>query len=163
MMTMQEVELAHIQLKDARRPTTADGGRMMAPSAVTRTIAHGLYEFDIPASWEQRSSDGRIDFYENGKKIAALSCPMPETGYEAWDFEQTTRHFEKDGKEIGIQLLLGTPTIDGDSELALLSMFPQADFSAVQTPDDIKATCQLTGWKAPGQFTTFRQIYASIR
>ncbi len=68
--------------------------------------------FSYPATWmikDARPSNLLAVFYEEDELVAELTCPIPETGFEAWNFEQFERNFEKDGRTYGTELWAGRP------------------------------------------------------
>jgi len=54
---------------------------------------------------------------------------MPETGFEAWSFETTTRSFERNAKEYGIDLWIGTPNEDTDVDPLDMIFIHRNEFS----------------------------------
>lgn len=130
--------------------------------SATQTIRAKEYEFLVPSSWKAERNGSQTSFYEGGREIAILNCPMPETGYEDWKFEDRARYFVKNGKEYGVELKLGLgDPKEPNPELALLWLFPQARFEYMEQKD-YQNTCQLIG-QQQNLFDVFTEIYRSVR
>lgn len=87
------------------------------------TIVYNNFSAWLPLDWESRSvGTGRWEVANDQKKdVASISCPSPETGYEAWDFTKSTREYTRDAKELYAGKWIGKPMI-GSEDLGWLAM-----------------------------------------
>jgi hypothetical protein len=96
------------------------------------------FTFEYPIEWEvsdpEYSTLGAneylsVTFYVTGEENKALlECPVRETGFEVWEFETSTRSFEKDGITYEVVLNLGTAMYPEDEDINTILMRDENDF-----------------------------------
>lgn len=156
-----EARLARLEAETAAlKAEAAKKGVQMA-----RNFSYHGYRFALPSTWHpDLNGNGAAFFDETGAQVALLTCPPPETGYEAWKFERSEREMTKDGRTYGVELLLGTPDaelygedVKGLGDLNILFLTRTGERQA-----DWGASCQLISWSAAGASDDdFRSMYAS--
>jgi hypothetical protein len=78
------------------------------------SIVYGDFALQLPLNMDfQKIAEGRWNIIsDSSKKIGELICPPMETGYEAWDFTETTKSYERGGKTLYARKLMGTAMPD---------------------------------------------------
>jgi len=88
------------------------------PAADWETFNIAGYEFIYPDSWTYTEQESQIPgqtiygFYdESDVRVGLLFTPILETGFEAMEYEETSRLFKKKGDVYTIKLLEGRPDL----------------------------------------------------
>lgn len=98
------------------------------------------FRFDLPEGWyvssDNRETAGNPEDYSGdimiafgnreGVQVAAMRCPVVETGYEMWEFDRSTKIIEDGDRSYEIELRLGEPT-DENSESLNMITFAEGD------------------------------------
>jgi hypothetical protein len=126
----------------------------------------GNYAFDVPPEWRADFNGGfnALFFDEDGRTIAAFSCPLPETGYEAWKFDRSERSFKDPaGRDYLVKLWLGTPDTEAYREDVVSLGDLQLMTIARENDERNETGCLLQSSDAPpGTAEVFRRIYSTV-
>jgi len=94
-------------------------------------FSNPTYTFKIPVSWAGETVEGHYLFKDQrtGERIASLTCPIPEVGYEAWQFEDFQRSIKAKDKTYSLTLKIGEPIDDSNEPTQIIFVSPtNADF-----------------------------------
>ena len=81
------------------------------------------YSISFPETWKsEKISDQHFSLSVDARTVAFLTCPMPEQGFEAWNFDKQTRSFEANGIIYGVDLWIGTAKTSNVEDLSLIFM-----------------------------------------
>ncbi len=123
------------------------------------------YFFRVPKNWNNaRDNKGRTIFVDGrGVVRAMLTCPIPQAGYEAWDFQESHRMFSEHGQQYGATLWLGHPRdpIDGLEDFNLVFMHRNT-FDHWYDEGDEQYSCELTSGAGELDDDIWMAIYRSV-
>lgn len=77
-----------------------------------KTFSFQRVRFSYPNTWSlQQENSSAWSILDGTKRIGTLTCPIPEIGFQAWDFSQGVqrRMFKKEGQEMRAELWLAPP------------------------------------------------------
>lgn len=107
---------------------------------------------------------GFTDFYEDASGIrhVTVTCPMPETGHEAWAFDERTTTTMRNGKDYGATLLIGK-TLPGSEDLDDLNMLflHRHDIDHWGEPDVYTDSCGIFDWSG-SESAMLEKIFAEF-
>ncbi len=80
------------------------------------TIVSKAFTATLPKDWRSEApSVGLLDLFDaSGAAVANVRCPVPDAGYEAWDFTQTDRSYVRDGLTRYATKWIGAPNEHAD-------------------------------------------------
>lgn len=163
--------------KNIKETNTAPPPANAQPEASENTLPSRFtfngYTIDLPTGWyvadeKHGSNEGRAIYDINKQKVADWDCPIPETGWEAWDFEQRDRQYTKKNDPYGADIWLGTPSesaAPGTPYVTLIFMHHNKFDNWSNTPEDYQASCiiQSDYDKYDGSLDDqFKAIYGSV-
>lgn len=84
--------------------------------AADGTIQAKDFTASLPAGWRAELLEtGWVNVFDLlDENVANVRCPVPETGYEAWDFTQTDRAYVRDGVTRYATKWIGAPNEHAD-------------------------------------------------
>lgn len=87
------------------------------------TLEVNGYSLVLPSGWDAtRLSGNSYNLTLNSIDVGFIRCPMPETGFEAWNFEKQSRLFEVDGIIYGADLWSGVAISTDNEDINLIFM-----------------------------------------
>lgn len=107
------------------------------------------YTVSLPSSWELKETEAvigsRYSFIENGKEVGYVVCPIPETGFEAWDFTESNRVINVKWQDYGFSWWNGVPKPGTDvNQLHLMHMYRGNKFSDWYVGDNAQYSCMMS-------------------
>lgn len=104
------------------------------------------YRVFMPEHWVIFSQDDQIgELLDNDETVITYRCPIPEVGFEAWDFTELNRSFSVDDQPYGANLWIGEPK-PGSEDLGkkiLLFMHRGSSFAEWGEEDNYQSSCML--------------------
>jgi hypothetical protein len=144
----------------------ADG---VVPSG-TMTVSVEGFSFELPEGWYV-SSDNREEAgdpedytgnvlmeFKNSEEVqvATMRCPVVETGYEMWEFDNSTKTIEDDNSVYEVELRLGEPLEEDGAPLNMITFTedgePACEF--VSSDDGVSSVSDID--------QSFSEVYSSV-
>jgi hypothetical protein len=124
-------------------------------------IRLNVYKVKIPHQLKiHKVSSDFYQFEENNEKIGFVKCPMPEKGYEAWDFEVQSRLFKNNNDTYGVDLWVGEAKTEAVDDLSLIFMH-KGEFDDWYKDEGHQFSCFIQ-FDKPLNLEVLEEIYQSI-
>lgn len=124
------------------------------------------YIFNYPKNWivqNEKSEDPlfkKIKFVESEAVKAEMTFPIPEIGFEEYDFEKQTRKFTKADKEYTVDFWTGKPIKeDAGFKNSVVMMIYYID----ENENRADSSLMFANWTTAEEFIVYEKIYNSVK
>ena len=123
------------------------------------------YRIFMPQHWGIFSQADQFgELLDNGETAVTYRCPIPEVGFEAWDFTELNRSFSVNSQAYGANLWIGEPK-PGSEDLGkkiLLFMHRGSNFAEWLEEENYQSSCMLGFSLGEEQEELAKAMYQSI-
>lgn len=143
------------------------GGRIGAEVTLESdgTIRSNGFTAALPAAWRLESLEtGWLNAFDPaGTNVASLRCPVPEAGYQAWDFTQTDRAYVRDGITHYATKWIGAPNEGADGLGWLAIVMGGSPEPGIWGTYGCQVMMQLSAPPTKAELDTVDAIFESVR